>query len=557
MGKKWIYVYILITSFLFLLRVLFFALDFGGVEHDSGWFMGVARNLAQRGIYASYTNTIKEEEVGANPSLHGRFSVQDEEGYSYFPAGVTAGPGYVIPQAILFKTLGFGFWQYRAWPLVAFAAMLVLLFYLTYQLGGMISLIILQVWLWFYPQFYISFAHEGFGEHIALLYLLISFYLLWLAIIKKKKRWIMFSSGIFFSLSILTKNLSLLTGGAFVVAGAYDLYRSRRAIKKAVIRWGFFLLGVFLPIGFFELYRYLSLTSRFGISGWEAINKDISLHFKINGSGTGIKNVDWEHVSRKINVWSKLGLNISVFPWMLLFLSPLAYLRKTIRKKKILFLILFAALAPFNLWYLYLSPTGWTRHAWLGLMLSMVVLPSLVSKFFKVKKRLKGLVLVVVIIFFGWIVIKGGDFEPRFFINQSSIDRWRMNRYEGGLQGMPHADTFSLVDQKRLVEYFQDNINKNDRIYYVGWFLVAEASPLVDKVFYTLDRYLDLGQINPEGGFSYLILGPYQKGKLSIIGNTYHDIKVAQLCQDVVFGNPSYTMCTLKTGLIYENRAYD
>ena len=102
---NWVNIYIFSTAFFFLFRVIFFASEFGAVEHDSGWYLGVARNLAQRGIYASYTNTIREEGIGAQPSIHGRFSVQDNNGYSYFPAGVTAGPGYVIPQAILLKIL--------------------------------------------------------------------------------------------------------------------------------------------------------------------------------------------------------------------------------------------------------------------------------------------------------------------------------------------------------------------------------------------------------------------------------------------------------------------
>src|SRR3990170_7616752 len=96
-------IYIIAIVSLFLLRSIFFAANYGGIEHDSGWYLGVARNLAQRGIYASYTNTIIPEEQGDYPSIHGRFSVQDENGYSYFPAGVTVGPGYIIPEAILLK----------------------------------------------------------------------------------------------------------------------------------------------------------------------------------------------------------------------------------------------------------------------------------------------------------------------------------------------------------------------------------------------------------------------------------------------------------------------
>lgn len=130
-------------------------------------------------------------------------------------------------------------------------------------------------------------------------------------------------------------------------------------------------------------------------------------------------------------------------------------------------------------------------------------------------------------------------------------------RNERGIQGLPSNPFLSLEDQKDLREYFFNNVNENDKMYYLGWFLVAEASPLVDKVFYSLDRYLEIGQINPEGGNSYLIVGPYQKGKLSIVGSTYHDRKVDELCDVISYENPSYTLCRLRENLVYENKAYE
>jgi hypothetical protein len=115
----------------------------------------------------------------------------------------------------------------------------------------------------------------------------------------------------------------------------------------------------------------------------------------------------------------------------------------------------------------------------------------------------------------------------------------------------------SLEDQKGLREYFFNNINENDRVYYLGWLLVAEAPPIVDKAFFSIDRYFETGQVNPEGGKSYLIIGPYQKGKLSIVGSAYHDKKVEQLCKSKVYENPSYTLCLLRNNLVYQNKAYE
>ena len=77
-------IYFLVTVGLFLFRVVWFAANFGSIEHDSGWFLGVAKNLANRGIYASYINTVEVEGAGVYPSLRRGLSIQDEKGFSCF-----------------------------------------------------------------------------------------------------------------------------------------------------------------------------------------------------------------------------------------------------------------------------------------------------------------------------------------------------------------------------------------------------------------------------------------------------------------------------------------
>src|SRR3990167_7690110 len=145
MVKKVNYIFVLLMVLPFLLRSVFFATHIGGVEHDSGWYLGVARNLAQRGIYASYTNTVTEAMKGTYPSIHGRVSVQDDNGFVYFPAGVTVGPGYIIPEALILKLFGYGWWQFRAWPLLAFMGLLILTFLIIWQVGGLLALILFQL----------------------------------------------------------------------------------------------------------------------------------------------------------------------------------------------------------------------------------------------------------------------------------------------------------------------------------------------------------------------------------------------------------------------------
>lgn len=146
--------------------------------------------------------------------------------------------------------------------------------------------------------------------------------------------------------------------------------------------------------------------------------------------------------------------------------------------------------------------------------------------------------------------------EPNLLISKSVLKEWEETKYQNGLQGFPSVSNFRLSEQIELVNYFKKSIKAEDRIYYLGWFLVAEASPLVDKVFYSIDRYFTIGQQNPENGKSYLIFGPYQKGTQALVPEEYVSQKILTLCHQVVFSNPSYTLCALKSNVIYSNEAY-
>lgn len=558
MKKYFLIAYILATALIFLLRVCFFANQFGGVEHDSGWFLGVTRNLAQRGIYASYTNTVVQEEKGSYPSIHGRFSVQDNNGFSYFPAGVTVGPGYVVPEAILLKIFGYGFWQYRLWPLISFFGLLILLFYFTQKLGGWISLLILQIWLWIFPQIYISLAYEAYGEHIALFYLLLSFFLLKKSYESKKHKYIItFSSGLIFSLSFLTKYLSLMNLVPLGVIFLFDLYSAFRGktMKERLVVWFIWGMAFVLPIIVYESYRYMTLVYKFGIEGWKAINADIRLHFKSNGSGLALNQIKLDFVLKKMSVWSKVGLKYPLLSWLSLFVLSVFVIKDRFDKNIKILLLVFTSSIVGLVWFIFLSPTGWTRHAWMGLVLGFLLIVSCLGRTLDNVKG-KGRIILILSGIFIFTPIVNLSY-PNFLFTGEVVDKWERQRYEGGLQGLPTNTIASLSDQKELKIFFDKNIQNQDRIYYLGWFLVAEASPIVDKVFYSYDRYEYLNRKNPEGGKSYLILGPYQQGRLSLVGPLYSSLKVNSLCSDVVFTNDSYTLCSLRNDIDYVNRAYD
>jgi hypothetical protein len=125
-----------------LIRLVVFINVYGGVEHDSGWFLGLARSLAETGRYATMVSTIADPTPGGHENIYGQYNVQDEQGRVYFftESGVY-GAG-IIPNAIIIKLFGAGFWQYRAGPLLFFLAGLLLVSYLLYRFGGLLAILI-------------------------------------------------------------------------------------------------------------------------------------------------------------------------------------------------------------------------------------------------------------------------------------------------------------------------------------------------------------------------------------------------------------------------------
>lgn len=294
---------------LFVLRVCLFAGTYGGVEHDSGWFLGVARTLAERGLYASFTNTIPDPRSSVAGSIHNRPGVQYANGFSPFQAGVTVGPGYVVPEAIILRIFGDGFWQYRAWPLIGFAGLLVLLFALAWELGGAWAFLVLAAWLWCVPQLYLPFAYEAFSEHIGVSYFLAGTVLCsraWKKNAFEKRR--LWAAGILFGLACLTKTILLLcAAGAFAALLCAPLFgRFRRsAAAAALLR----LLGGFLlPQLLFEAYRFDALVLEFNATPYPGVGLLLPL---LLGAGIALAAA-WHSKKRLAGASSGISLLVGI-----------------------------------------------------------------------------------------------------------------------------------------------------------------------------------------------------------------------------------------------------
>jgi hypothetical protein len=549
LGNKTRFVLPLLITVIFLFRILVFAGSYGSVEHDSGWYLGVAKNLAIRGIYASYTNSVVSPGVGAFPSIFHRYSVQDANGFIYFPAAVTVGPGYVVPEAIVIKFFGSGWWQYRAWPLLGFTLMLFLSLYTVWRLGGVSALVFFAGWLWIIPQFTTQFAYEAYSEDIAFLFLLSGFYFLFLSL--KTKHQILFAllGGICLSFSYLTKELFLLPIMGFVAFAIWDLYKYRFNKQYLLRKWLIFFAGAFIPVIIFNTYEYTYVLSHFGSKGWQAVQEDNKLVFMQGGSGFGSIDAIAQSLfilPGKVTIWEDIGSNIPIIMWIAFLLSPFAFLLSLKPREKVFCTSLYLAAVFSFLWYILLSTDGWARHIWQGLIIGMMLISISLGILNKHSTAQKKKILWITV---GILCLISANYRVLSYspiLPPSTITYWKSIDKIRGQDGFPCCEILSFQDQKQVISFFSQRIKPNDRIYFLGGYLVADISPLVDKVFYPLQRYINLDGKNPDGGNSYVIVGPYQQGLWSLEPPDYVPEVKKTICKTIIFQNPSYLVCTIK-----------
>ncbi|MCX6731330.1 MAG: hypothetical protein NTZ55_05790 [Candidatus Roizmanbacteria bacterium] len=526
-------IYIIITSLLFISRFfLFISTQDAGIEHDSGWYLGVARNVAERGIYASYTNTISTtERAGSSPSIHNRFSVQDKNGFIYFPAGVTVGPGYILPEAFFLKIFGSGWTQYKIWPFVGFCLLIPILFFLVLKIGSISGLIFFQLWLWFYPQILLTFSFEAFSEHIALLFLLIGFIFLERWTISKKNILYISLCGLFLGLSFQTKNIYML--GLFSPIILLFFLKKKNSLYPILIFFTFFILPTIL----FELYRFLSLTLQFGITAWNANNMDIKLTLLSGGSGIqSLQNrINLHFMFNKFSVWSHIGAH------PLLLVLPLSIISLFSKKKKpYIYWMLFISTVIFFLWFVLFSTTGWFRHIFPAIVMGMVLISSTVGDVFSFltneKKPMSFVIFVLFVCGIFFSLFQNPLALPQFNLDRKELNELYKRQSPNTLQGPQFSPIFSRSDQTQIMKYVEKTIDQKRRICFYEWALVAELPPLVDRVFFPFQKCKknDL-----------LIIGPYQKGVYSFNKSNIQNL-IGALCNDVVFTNTMYTACHIK-----------
>lgn len=86
-----------------LWRIIAFVSVYGGFEHDSGWTLGAARSLAERGEYTYMVSTIVDPNIPADINVDNKFDIQASDGRVWFRTSASIGPASVVPEAVFLK----------------------------------------------------------------------------------------------------------------------------------------------------------------------------------------------------------------------------------------------------------------------------------------------------------------------------------------------------------------------------------------------------------------------------------------------------------------------
>lgn len=476
-----------VLALVLVARMGVFAGVHGGVEHDSGWYIGVARNLAQRGIYAAYTSTASTSAAGVSMGIHGRETLQDEEGFDYFYPGVTVGPGYVVPQAVCFKVLGYGEWARRAWPMLGMFGLLVVVLHLLWRAGGPVAAGLMVVWLWVTPRLTFTYAYEAFSEHIALMFALLG---VWVGLKGAEKentgRWWLFWPGVLLGMAYMTKTLAgLLVVGAMVLA-LVEVRRRKVGVREAGVQVGLFVVGVALPAVVFGVYRYVAIVGKFGTEGYAANERSFARVFA--AAGSGLSGLNWESgfLWKKLELWREVGVSYPTVFWFVLLGGGVWVLKRDgDRRAKALAAALLVLGMVHCEWYLLMSPTGWLRHVWFGVVLGMMLVCLAVARVIMSQAGWRRGVAVALML--GMVAVmfrEGRRLDAGVTFTEAEVEEWNAERYTvRGIQGVPSTPVILLRKQREVVAFLMEDVKAEERVYYADVFMVAGLPPLVDRVF--------------------------------------------------------------------------
>jgi len=258
----------------------------------------------------------------------------------------------------------------------------------------------------------------------------------------------------------------------------------------------------------------------------------------MGGSGlASFKNsLDIVFIFRKLSLWRHIGIEPYLFAWLLIF--SLFFIHK---KKTFLFWNVLFSTIIFFLWFGFASPLGWFRHIFPGVFMGMILisvsLSDLAHRFLQTKQPLQIFIFFLFLLYIIFEMSKNQRAISNFFITKKQALSLFWQKPPNGLQGPLSHPIFSKKDQDEVAKAIEFQINTSKRLCFNGGLLVAEIPPLVDRVFFPLERCKN---------DDILIIGPYQKGPFTLLKPGQLSSILTKNCKKILFNNDSYTLCSIK-----------
>lgn len=540
---KWAFVLILVL--LQFSRILLFVAEYGGLIQDSGWSLGIARSLAERGSYTTMVATIPDPAVRAGLSLQGDFHIQDEAGRLYFRSDR---PALIIPQALIFKLFGFSFWSYRAGSLLFFLIFLVVASLLLWRVAGLGAVFLFHLLLYFYPHLLIYLSFQTLGEMTALAYTLLAFALFGLAAQKESgRRYWFFAGGVAAGLALYSKLIAALALSGLGWLGLWLLYQRRMKWSELFALAGG---GLLFPV-VWELVQLIAI-SRLAGFGTYLGHINHRYHFFQN-YGRGLDDAQAPPLAfmvdklQVITEISQPNLGPALLTGLVILVGGgylLWYWRAGGFRFNIIFLFWSGWLIHY-LWFVLRSTGGVTRYNWLSLMLGVLALAVVVAFVMnRLWQKRSWPYLAVSLALLGLLFsnLWAQRLAARPLISDQLIEFWRQKHVYSPYIQMPSMIIPSQA-QAEVIDYI-DHLPPEHRIFYALGYHNGEIATQTGRIFYPLERrtYMsprpgDVVIINPG------IISSWRKPpdlEAAILA------EVKQRCPNIIFRNDYYILCGLE-----------
>jgi hypothetical protein len=572
--QSWTAIFIALALTVYqIVRLIVFANVYGGVQEDSGWFSSIARSLAERGTYTTMTSTIIDPTVSSGLNIHGRFDVQDEEGRIWFFTDNSTGPGSIVPNAVILKLFGTNFWSLKAGALLFLTLFLLLISFLLYYVGGIMSILLFHLFLLFYPHLLIPIGHEPYGEVPTIIYILLA-YLLFVKATQAQSR-----QTLWFFLCGLAAGLTLVTKiiGLFPILSLFALWLlqylrqvyklnkaapedavpaiSRQLTLKHLLALGIGLMT--LPI----LWEFVHLITLSRVAGFEAYQLHTAARYVLvrddsrTDGDTPLGSSHAEFTLAKFLIVSQIShpsLVVSVIVFILILVSGpwLAFYYRERPGIQNLILLIWLGWLIHTAWFVILNRVAWVRHDWYALIFAIMLLCWLAGHFWqRVKAKpewrtlsASGILAVIMLLSF---------FSQRhaigLFIPPSLVETWRLNYLSNDTLVAKYEQQMPWIliprDQQEEVIDYLTQLPPTSQIFYADKLQVTELAVIVGRVFYPLERRL----LMPHSREDVVVIGsrvfsPWRRPQ-ELVEPIKRDIK--SQCPQVLLENDYYIICSV------------